>query len=125
MIGIDVVIGIGLPQPLVLLVVDAGLQPRIAVQMPDAPCVAHGVAGSHHLRMETVVDDGAAVLLGLVRRRRWRNRRRSREDSRNGRNRPPAGDGDEEDRRTTCRDGSAPHPAPCWRRGRCHSRRRS
>ena len=66
MIGIDVVIGIGLPQPLVLLVVDAGLQPGIALQMPDTPGVAHGVAGSYHLRVEAVVDDGAAVLLGLV-----------------------------------------------------------
>ena len=60
------VIGVGLPEPIVLLIVNAGLQPRIAVQMPDAPCVAHGVAGSHHLRMEAVIDDGAAVLLGLV-----------------------------------------------------------
>ena len=64
MIGIDVVIGVGLPQPGVLGIVDAGLVPGIALQMADAPGVAHGIAGRGGLGVETVVDDSQAIVAG-------------------------------------------------------------
>ena len=60
------VVGVRLPEPGVLGIVDAGLHPGRAVQMPDAPGVAHGIARRGGLGVEAMVDDRQAVVAGLV-----------------------------------------------------------
>ena len=72
---------VALPEPFMFLVIDPGLVPGIAVQVTDAPHIAHRVARSCRLGME----------------------RRSRPGSQICGNRPPAADDDAADRRTTFR----------------------
>ena len=62
----DVVVGVCFPQPGMLRIVDAGLAPGIAVQMANAPHVAHRVARRRRLRMEAVVDDRQTIVTGLI-----------------------------------------------------------
>ena len=62
----DMVVGVRLPEPLVLGIVDARLFPGIPVKMADAPRIAHGVSRRGCLGMESVVDHGEAVVPRLV-----------------------------------------------------------
>ena len=54
-----------LPEPFVLFVVDARFLPRISVEMPDAPCIAHRVSRSCRLGVELRRDRDQSVVRGL------------------------------------------------------------
>ena len=65
MIGVDMLVGIGLPEPLVLHIIYTGIIPRITLQMADTPSVAHSIAGCGSLGMETVVNNCQSIVLGF------------------------------------------------------------